>query len=420
MDIPYLYIILVLISLGFSAFFSSAESAFLSLQNTPRLQHLVNSGSSKALRVQKMLDHPERLLATILLGNNLVNILFASLITMIVMNFMKDEVVGVIVSTALGTGILLLFGEVIPKAFAVRNSEKVAFFYALPLKIFEFTFYPIIQIIQFISRKILNQNNEEKETPSITENEIRTLIDIGESEGTFEPEKVELLENVFKFGDRQAREIMTPRNEIVFVEQNSSLNKFLKIYSDNSHSRFPVYQNETENITGIISSKDILKSISTNKLTSEISISNTLLRPAIFSPETKKISELFTDMRMSGNQISLIVDEFGGIAGLITLKNLLTELAGQVGEEGEAPEEEFEAINKFTFKVDGGMDINEAKEAFEIDLPDGNYETVAGFVLEHLGHIPSTGEQFEYKGIKIQIIEMQEFKVQSIRLTKPS
>ena len=155
-------------------------------------------------------------------------------------------------------------------------------------------------------------------------------------------------------------------------------------------------------------------------MTSEISISNTLLRPAIFSPETKKISELFTDMRMSGNQISLIVDEFGGIAGLITLKNLLTELAGQVGEEGEAPEEEFEAINKFTFKVDGGMDINEAKEAFEIDLPDGDYETVAGFVLEHLGHIPITGEQFEYKDIKIQIIEMQEFKVQSIRLTKPS
>ena len=188
MDIPYWYIILVLISLGFSAFFSSAESAFLSLQNTPRLQHLVNSGSSKALRVQKMLDHPERLLATILLGNNLVNILFASLITMIVMNFMKDEVVGVIVSTALGTGILLLFGEVIPKAFAIRNSEKVAFFYALPLKIFEFTFYPIIQIIQFISRKILNQNNEEKETPSITENENRTLIYIGEYEGTFDQE----------------------------------------------------------------------------------------------------------------------------------------------------------------------------------------------------------------------------------------
>ena len=419
MDIPYWYIILVLISLGFSAFFSSAESAFLSLQNTPRLQHLVSSGSPKALRVQKMLDHPERLLATILLGNNLVNILFASLITMIVMNFMKDEVIGVIVSTALGTGILLLFGEVIPKAFAVRNSEKVAFLYTFPLKIFEFTFYPIILIIQFISRKILNQKNEEKETPSITENEIRTLIDIGESEGTFDPEKVELLENVFKFSDRQAREIMTPRNEIVFVPQKYSFTQFLKTYSKNSHSRFPVYQNETENITGIISSKDILKSISENNLNSEQFISKHI-RPATFSPETKKISELFSDMRMSGNQISIIVDEFGGVAGLITLKNLLTELAGQVGEEGGAPDEEYEAINQFTFKINGSMDINDAKETFKINFPDGDFETVAGFVLEHLGHIPITGEQFEYKDIKIQIIEMQEFKVKYIRLTKPS
>ena len=419
MDIPYWYIILVLISLGFSAFFSSAESAFLSLQNTPRLQHLVSSGSAKALRVQKMLDHPERLLATILLGNNLVNILFASLITMIVMNFMKDEVIGVIVSTALGTGILLLFGEVIPKAFAIRNSEKVAFLYTFPLKIFEFTFYPIILIIQFISRKILNQKNEEKETPSITENEIRTLIDIGESEGTFDPEKVELLENVFKFSDRQAREIMTPRNEIVFVPQKYSFTQFLKTYSKNSHSRFPVYQNETENITGIISSKDILKSISENNLNSEQFISKHI-RPATFSPETKKISELFSDMRMSGNQISIIVDEFGGVAGLITLKNLLTELAGQVGEEGGAPDKEYEAINQFTFKINGSMDINDAKETFKINFPDGDFETVAGFVLEHLGHIPITGEQFEYKDIKIQIIEMQEFKVKYIRLTKPS
>ena len=419
MDIPYWYIILILISLGFSAFFSSAESAFLSLQNTPRLQHLVRSGSSKALRVQKMLDHPERLLATILLGNNLVNILFASLVTIIVMNFMKDEVIRVIVSTVLGTAILLLFGELIPKAFAMRNSEKVALFYVFPLKIIGFTFYPIILIIQFISRKILNQNHEEKETPSITENEIRTLIDIGESEGTFDLEKVELLENVFKFSDRQAREIMTPRNEIIFVPQKYSFTQFLKTYSKNSHSRFPVYQNDRENIIGIISSKDILKSISENNLNSEQFISK-YIRPAIFSPETKKISELFNDMRMSGKQISIIIDEFGGVAGLITLKNILTELAGEVGEEGGAPDEEYEAINQFTFKINGSMDINDAKETFKIEFPDGDFETVAGFVMEQLGHIPIAGEQFEYKDIKIQIIEMQEFKVKYIRLTKRS
>jgi CBS domain containing-hemolysin-like protein len=239
-----------LISLGLSAFFSSAESAFLTLQNTPRLQHLVSTGDLKAMRVQKMLSSPERLLATILLGNNLVNILFASLVTMLVMDFMEDELVGVIVATILGTAVLLVFGEVIPKAFAVRNPEKVAFVYARPLKLVETVFYPVIVSIQFVSRTILIRKVEdESEVPSITEGELRTLIDIGEAEGAFEPEEAELLENVFRFGDRQAREVMTPRTEIVFVEQQSTLEQFLKVYVKNSHTRFPVYQDETENVS---------------------------------------------------------------------------------------------------------------------------------------------------------------------------
>jgi putative hemolysin len=417
--VPYWYIILILISLGFSAFFSSAESAFLALQNTPRLQHLVSSGDSKALRIQQMLSSPERLLATILLGNNLVNILFASLVTMLVMDFIKDELVGVIVATVLGTAVLLIFGEVIPKAFAVRNSEKVAFVYARPLKIVEIAFYPIIVSIQFVSRTILVRQIEDTgDPPSITEGELRTLIDIGEAEGAFDPEEAELLENVFRFGDRQAREVMTPRTEIVFVEQESTLQDFLKVYAENSHTRFPVFQDETENVTGIISSKDILQSISGNGVNMEKVITKEL-RPAYFFPETKRISELFQDMRMSGSQIAIIVDEFGGVAGLVTLKKLLTELAGPVGEEGEAPEEEYEAIDEFTFQVDGSMDIDEAQEAFAIDLPHGDFETVAGFVLDHLGHIPVVGEQFEFNQVKVEVLEMRKFKVESIRLIKP-
>ncbi len=405
--------------MALSAFFSSAESAFLALQNTPRLQHLVSTGDLKALRVQKMLNSPERLLATILLGNNLVNILFASLVTMLVMDFMEDELFGVIVATVLGTAALLIFGEVIPKAFAIRNSEKVAFVYARPLKVVETAFYPVIVGIQFVSRTILvRQVEHESESPSITEGEIRTLIDIGEAEGAFEPEEAELLENVFRFGDRQAREVMTPRTEIVFVEQDSTVEQFLNVYAENSHTRFPVYQGETENVTGIISSKDILKSISGNSIEMRKVITKQL-RPAYFFPETKRISELFQDMRMSGSQIAIIVDEFGGIAGLVTLKKLLTELAGPVGEDGEAPEEEYEAINEFTFQVDGSMDIDEAKEAFEIDLPNGDFETVAGFVLDHLGHIPVAGEQFEFNQIKVEVLEMRKFKVESIRLIKP-
>jgi putative hemolysin len=338
---------------------------------------------------------------------------------MLVMDFMEDELLGVIVATVLGTAALLVFGEVIPKAFAIRNSEKVAFVYARPLKLVETAFYPVIVGIQFVSRTILvRQVEHESESPSITEGEIRTLIDIGEAEGAFEPEEAELLENVFRFGDRQAREVMTPRTEIVFVEQDSTVEQFLKVYAENSHTRFPVYQGETENVTGIISSKDILKSISGNSIDMRKVITKQL-RPAYFFPETKRISELFQDMRMSGSQIAIIVDEFGGIAGLVTLKKLLTELAGPVGEEGEAPEEEYEAINEFTFQVDGSMDIDEAKEAFEIDLPNGDFETVAGFVLDHLGHIPVAGEQFEFNQIKVEVLEMRKFKVESIRLIKP-
>ena len=335
------------------------------------------------------------------------------------MDFIKDELVGVIVATVLGTAVLLIFGEVIPKAFAVRNSEKVAFVYARPLKIVEIAFYPIIVSIQFVSRTILVRQIEDTgDPPSITEGELRTLIDIGEAEGAFEPEEAELLENVFRFGDRQAREVMTPRTEIVFVEQESTLQDFLKVYAENSHTRFPVFQDETENVTGIISSKDILQSISGNGVNMEKVITKEL-RPAYFFPETKRISELFQDMRMSGSQIAIIVDEFGGVAGLVTLKKLLTELAGPVGEEGEAPEEEDEAIDEFTFQVDGSMDIDEAQEAFAIDLPHGDFETVAGFVLDHLGHIPVVGEQFEFNQVKVEVLEMRKFKVESIRLIKP-
>ena len=241
-----------------SAFFSSSEAAFLSFQRS-RLSYLVNSNVPGAELISSMIANMERLLATILLGNNLVNILFASLVTMLVMDFMEDELLGVIVATVLGTAALLVFGEVIPKAFAIRNSEKVAFVYARPLKLVETAFYPVIVGIQFVSRTILvRQVEHESESPSITEGEIRTLIDIGEAEGAFEPEEAELLENVFRFGDRQAREVMTPRTEIVFVEQDSTVEQFLKVYAENSHTRFPVYQGETENVTGIISSKDIL------------------------------------------------------------------------------------------------------------------------------------------------------------------
>ena len=412
-------LIVIVVSVALSAFFSSAEAAFLSLQNTPRLQHLVSTGSPGARRVSEMLDQPERLLATILLGNNLVNILFASLVTLVTLSQIEDRAVGVLVATAVGTAVLLIFGEIIPKAFALRYPERVAFLYTRPLRAVELVLWPVVGILQFISKVVLpGRNRAEIEAPSITEEELRTLIDIGEAEGAFEPEEAELLENVFRFGDRRVREVMTPRPEMVFVAMGATLPEFLSTYIEHSHTRFPVYAGDTENVVGIISTKDVLRTLSAGPMADDESVTS-VIREARFVPETKRAAELFEELRASGSQMAIIVDEFGGLAGLVTVKRLLEELAGPVGEEGEAPEEEYQAIDEYTYEVDGAMDIHEANEELGITLPDGDFETVAGFVLDILGHIPTEGEQFEYHGLKLEVVEMNDLKVESVRLTKP-
>jgi putative hemolysin len=370
--------------------------------------------------VSAMLDQPERLLSTILLGNNLVNILFATLMTIVTLSVIDDETVGVIVATVLGTTVLLLFGEIIPKALAVRYAERVAILYTRPLQAFELLLWPVVLILRFISKSVVpGRRQQDAESHSITEGELRTLIDIGEAEGAFEPEEAELLENVFRFGDRQVREVMTPRTEMVFVEHGATLTEFLRIYSQNTHTRFPVFEGEFENVLGIISAKDVLKTLAARTVRPDESVT-AVTRRTHFVPETKRAADLFEELRASGNQMAIVVDEFGGLAGLITLKRLLEELAGPVGEEGEAPEEEYETIDEFTFEVDGAMGLDEANEELGIQLPDDDdFETVAGFVLDVLGHIPSEGEQFDFDGLRFEVVEMKYLKIETIRLIKP-
>ncbi len=400
-----------------SAFFSSSESAFLSLQDTARLRHLVRMGSRDAIRVEEMLREPGRLLSTILLMNNLVNIGFAALVTAIVISFLGERT-GVLASTFVATVVLLIFGEVVPKTLAVRHAERVAFMAARPLKFFEFVLLPIVAVLQWISR-LANIGGETRD-PSITEDELRTLIDIGEAEGQFEPEEVEMLESVFRFGDRQVRDMMTPRTEIVSVARGTSMKEFLMLYAEHAHTRFPVYKNSTDNVVGILSAKDILRSMAADRV-DQNGIVTDVVRDAYFVPETKRIAELFEELRSTGNQMAIVIDEFGGVAGLVTLKRLLEEVVGRVGEEGVRPEEEYEALGRDTYQVDGGMSIDEVKDELDIDLGDGDYETVAGFVLDALGHIPHEGESFETAGLSVEVAKMKGLKIEAVKLVrKPS
>ena len=366
-----------------------------------------------------MLEQPERLLSTILLGNNLVNVAFAAVVTVMAVSLLgrDNEGVAVLVATGVGAAVLLVVGEVVPKTLAVRHAERLAFTYAQPLKWIEYMLLPFILVLQRIGRVSTLGLSDDRTESSITEDELRTLIDIGEAEGAFEPVEAEMLESVFRFGDRQVREVMTPRTEVVFIERGASLGEFLKVYAENTHTRFPVFKDSTDNIVGILSAKDILKAMSSRDIPYDESV-NDMIRDAYFVPETKLIPELFDELRRSGNQMAIAIDEFGGVAGLVTLKRLLEEVVGRVGEEGVSPEEEYRAIGKDTYQVDGGMSIDEVKEELGVELAEGDFETVAGFVLDHLGHIPKPGEQFDYGNLKVEVTRMSDLKIETVKVTK--
>ena len=411
------YTLLIVVFLVLSAFFSSSEAAFLSFQKT-RLSHLVNINVPGAKRVSLMIANMERLLSTILLGNNLVNVAFSAIITMLSVELLGGGPLAVGFATLVGTALLLIFGEIIPKSVAVRKAESLSLLYARPLKSLEVALFPAILFLQWLSnitQHLFGRDSNSDET--ITEGEILSMIDIGEAEGTVEPAEAEMLENVFRFGDQQVREVMTPRPEIVSIERGITLQEFLQIYAENTHTRFPVHKESRDDIVGIISAKDILRALATRGVQENESVTD-IVRDVYFVPETKPVSELFEELRRTGHQMAICLDEYGGIAGLVTIKRLTEVVVGKVGEEGESPEEEYSNIRPNLYQIEGGMDIEEANEEMELNLPEGDYETIAGFVLSQLGEIPSVGDQFEYKNLLFRIQEMDRFRIESLLIRK--
>ena len=413
-------LILIGICILLSGFFASSESAFLALERV-RLAYLVNTNRPGAQRIADMLERPERLLSTILLGQNLMNVAFTALITVVVLNLLGEgrEGLATVVATLAGTALLLIFGEIIPKTIAVHQSERITFWYARPLKMIETLFWPIVFLLQGITNwttRLLGVDPQARD--SITEGELLTLIDIGEKEGTFEPSEAELLRDVFRFGDRQVREVMTPRPEMISVRHSSTLSEFLEVYDEHSHTRFPVYNDSSENIIGVLSAKDVLRAMARNGGMEMGSTVTDVIRDPLFVPETKRTAELFEEMRKDGHQMAIIVDEYGGLAGLVTLKRLSEEVVGAHGEEDAAPEEEYESLDDNTFQVEAAMSVDEANEDLDLNIPGGDFDTVAGFVLDRLGHIPREGEILEYENLKIEVIEMRALKIETVKVTR--
>jgi putative hemolysin len=413
--IETLYLVFLFVCLLLSAFFSSSETAFIALQRI-RMEHMVNTNVNGADRVAKMLQRPERLLSTILLGNNFVNTAAAALTTAIAIKFWPEQ--GVLIATIVVTIILLIFGETTPKTIATQHAERLSLIFARPIEVISWLFTPFVVVLSWIASgfsKLLGGAPVARSLAS--EEEIRTMISVGHKDGTVEETAAEMLHKVFDFGNRPVREVMVPRPEVICIEQGSKLADFLTLYAEFPLSRFPVYQENMDNVVGVLSVKDVLMAQAKGTIDNQ-SVIDDLVRPAYFTPEAKRINELFAEMRDKNYRMCVVVDEFGGTAGIASLSRLVEEIVGPVGDELAAVEKDYEVINEYTFQIDGSMRIEEVNEEMELELPDGDYETVAGFVLDLLGRIPKRGEQLKYKDLKLVITKMRGVKIEEILLTK--
>ena len=411
-----LYLVLFVICLLLAAFFSSSETAFISLQRI-RLEHLVKNNVKGARRVARMIEQPEKFLSTVLLGNNFANVAAAALGTVLAVSIWGQER-GVLIATIGVTILLLIFSETTPKTIATQHAERLSLILVRPIELISWLLTPFVLALSWIASgftKLVGGTSIPRSLAS--PEEIRTMISIGHKEGTVEEAEAEMLHKVFEFGDRPVREVMVPRPEVVSIEQGSKLTDFLALYAESPLSRFPVYQENMDNVVGILSVKDVLMAQAKGTINDESTIDN-LVRPAYFAPETKRINELFIEMRDKNYRMCVVVDEFGGTAGVVSLTRLVEEIVGPVGDELAEVEKEYEVINEYTFQIDGSMRIEEVNEEMGLELPEGDYETVAGFVLHLLGHIPKTNEQLRYKGLKLVITEMRGLKIEKILLTK--
>jgi putative hemolysin len=411
-----LYVVLFIVCLILSAFFSSSETAFISLQKV-RVQSLIDKKVSGAKLVSRMIERPERLLSTILLGNNFFNTAAAALATALAIRIWPSQ--GVLISTIVVTILLLVFSETTPKTIATRHAEGMALFYARPIETLAWLLRPFVVALSWIASGFSKMFGGAPVSRSLaSEEEIRTMISMGHREGTVEEEEAAMLHNVFDFGNRPVMEVMVPRTEVIWITKGTKLADFLKLYAENPLSRFPVYDDNIDNVVGILAVKDIVMAQAKGNFNSDDTIDD-LIRPAYFTPETKRVSELFTEMRDKNYRMTVIIDEYGGTAGIVSLSGLMEEIVGPVGDELAAIEKDYETINEYTFQVDGGMRVEEANEEMKLNIPEGeDYETVAGFVLDLLGHIPKQGEQLKYKDYKIVITEMRGMKIEKIRLIK--
>lgn len=404
-------IILIILLVAFSAMFSSCETAF-STVNKMRLRSNADQGSTKAAKALRLAESFDNSLTTILIGNNIVNIASTSISTVLFTDLFGAKGVGI--ATVVMTVVVLIFGEILPKTFAKENSEKCAYFFAGPLSALIVLFTPLSFIFSAIKNIVSKLYASSEKTPSVTEDELKCIIDEIEEEGVLEESESDLVRSALDFDETIVSEILTPRVKIVGVEINSSIEEIRNVFLTEMYSRLPVYEKNIDNIVGIITQKDFFKMISENRN----DIQN-IIQDVVFISEFKLINDALHEMQRSKTHMSVIIDQYGGTKGIITMEDIIEELVGEIYDENDEITPLMTKICDNVYEASGELTVTEMLETF--GYPENyiatNANTVSGWIMELTGHIPDQEELIQNDCFEIRITEMNGKKISKIQIT---
>lgn len=423
--ISQLLILLILILLN--AYFAASEIAFISL-NDAKIEKQAKEGNKKAKQIEKMLKNPSKFLATIQIGITLAGFLssafasdaFANILAPMLNNIfpmISVEIfkgISIVIITIILSFFTLVFGELVPKRMAMKYYEKIAYGTIGVIRVISIITAPFVKILTTVTNfvsKIFGVSENEEEI--VTEEEIKMMIDEGEEKGTIQEDEKEMIHNIFEFNDITVSEVMTHRTDVYAVDINSDIDDILKELGEYKYSRIPVYDEEIDDIKGILFIKDLLKYVNSKK---NVKIKN-IMREAYFVSENKPINELFKDLQKNKMQMAIVIDEYGGTAGVVTMEDLLEEIVGNIFDEYDEVENEYEKIDDNTFLLSGGISISELKKIMQVDIKEGDYDTLSGYLLELLGRVPKDDEKPTIETDKV-IYKIEEYEEKRILWVK--
>ncbi len=408
-DAIQLLVILILVAL--SAFFSSSETA-LTTVNKIRMRTLADAGDTRAAMVLKVTGNPGKMLSAILIGNNIVNMYASSLTTLLSSKLFGNEAVGA--ATGVITFLILIFGEITPKTSATISSERMSLRCAGVIYILMTVLTPVIFVINKVSMLVLQLIGVDpnKKSESITEDELRTIVEVSHEEGVIKTEEKKMINNVFDFGDSVAKDVMVPRIDMAFVDVNATYSELIEIFREEKYTRFPVYEDTTDNVIGILNIKDIL--LAGEKEGFSV---RDYLRAPYYTYEFKKVSELMVEMKKANVNIIIVLDEYGATAGLITLEDMLEEIVGEIRDEYDEDEEnELVEVAPNEYVVEGSMKLDDLNDRLELKLESEDYDSLGGLVIGLLDHLPEEGEDVVFDNVRLVVDRVEKNRIDRIHM----